>query len=272
MSGEKIPNKVTLESFIGGWRTKVGKGCALAGVFIGAASYFLFDIDADLLFNIYQQMNDQPAVVETVDSELLPTFESQETPEHYEPVGELGDGTHIPSVWNIENVGKSKSEKPDAMDIIAKTVCEFPMMGIQEIQWKGNEKKLLDMIVELVDDTCQEPRVYIVSDRPADCETNCKDENYAIVFDPRVYNLLAEYEYPDANDDFVRQPFGGHFEVKDGNFDFILLLYHIKPDVSKTSENDTYEELLHLNDVYKAVQVAFPGEGDIIFGGDMNVG
>ncbi len=236
-------------------------GSAILGAFLG----YTIHANRDFIYDVAQEYYEQSVEPTTQAEETVET----EMPYTVEPQQESGL-VEILS-WNGENVGESKfieeEDEPYIMPLLIEIMCPYPMVSVQEVQWKNNEKVLLEGMEAMLEDTCEENKEweYIYSIRPE--EDPEFDENYVIFYNPDVFTLLAEYQYPDENDYFVRPPFGGHFKVKQGNLDFVILSYHIKPDADLA-----YEELSHLNDVYNAVLLAFPDEEDVISVGDMNVG
>jgi hypothetical protein len=88
-------------------------------------------------------------------------------------------------------------------------------------------------------------------------------EAYAYVYNTERVQFIdgSDYVYDDVSDVFEREPYIACFKI--GNFDFVLVGIHTKPD-------DAYNEIGNLTSVVSSIQEANPGESDIIVMGDLN--
>ncbi len=172
------------------------------------------------------------------------------------------------TTFNIQVFGESKSNKPEVMEVLTKTFCESDLVAVQEIRNKNNYQNQLRDFLSLINQICEDPMDYVAS-LPLGDSTSV--ENYAFFFDTSALELLDTYQYTDPNNQFSREPYSAWFKVLDGNLDFVAVNFHIKPDDNETKNiNETYSELMHLNDVYRDMQRVFYQESDFIFAGDFN--
>jgi endonuclease/exonuclease/phosphatase family metal-dependent hydrolase len=256
---EKKPYKLNFSNFK--WGITLG-----AGTILGIAGFAL-GLRTDDLVNIVQQYYDEPAVVETVAPEDLPTFESQETPEHMEPVGDpveteepvsLDEKMKVGS-FNIQVFGQSKSNKPEVMAALAKIACEFDVMAVQE--FRDKEKQAPFLYLDKINETCPDTYGIVLSERLG---RSSSKEQYAFYYNTTTTEFIefSEFTYADPGDLFEREYFSAKFVT--GNFSYVLSNNHIKPD-------DAYDEIeVLLTEGYDAAKSQYSDEDDFIILGDLN--
>ena len=162
------------------------------------------------------------------------------------------------AAFNIQIFGKTKSQKEDVMTILRNIVREFDIILIQEIR-DANEQTIPNFVLEL--NQMQGPSYsFIRSERLG--RTTSK-EAYAYVYNTEKIQFIpgSDYVYNDVNDVFEREPYIASFKA--GNFDFVLVGIHTKPD-------DAYNEIGNLTSVVSSIQTVDPNEKDVVVMGDFN--
>ena len=162
------------------------------------------------------------------------------------------------AAFNIQIFGKTKSEKEDVMNALTKIVREFDIVLIQEI--RDASEQTIPSFVEKINQMEGPDYSFIRSERLG--RTTSK-EAYAYVYNTETVQFIqrSNYVYTDVNDVFEREPYIASF--KSGNFDFVLVGIHTKPE-------DAYNEIGNLSIVVSSVLAANPNEKDVIAMGDFN--
>ena len=162
------------------------------------------------------------------------------------------------AAFNIQVFGEAKSQKGDVMTILAKIVREFDVVLIQEIRDASGQT--IPNFVERINQIEGPNYSFIISERLG---RSTSKEAYAYVYNTEMVALIqgSDYVYSDVNDIFEREPYIASFKI--GNFDFVLVGIHTKPD-------DAYNEIGNLTLVVSSIQTAKPNEKDIIVMGDFN--
>jgi len=160
--------------------------------------------------------------------------------------------------FNIQIFGQTKSEKEDVMNVLTKVVREFDIVLIQEI--RDASEQTIPSFVEKINQMEGSEYGFIRSERLG--RTTSK-EAYAYVYNTETVQFIqgSDYVYADVNDVFEREPYIASF--KSGNFDFVLVGIHTKPD-------DAYNEIGNLTVVVPSILAANPNEKDVIVMGDFN--
>lgn len=154
--------------------------------------------------------------------------------------------------FNIQNFGRSKSQKPDVMEILCEIVNDYDICAIQEVS-DITEQTIPKFIQKLGQDY-----THITGERVGRGEK----EQYSFVYNTKTVEQLGKsYTYSDDEDVFSREPFIAHF--KSGNFDFVLINIHTQPSNAKA-------EIDALDNVVLDARKKFPGEKDFIVLGDYN--
>ena len=162
------------------------------------------------------------------------------------------------AAFNIQVFGEAKSQKGDVMTVLAKIVREFDVVLIQEIRDASGQT--IPNFVERINQIEGPNYSFIISERLG---RSTSKEAYAYVYNTEMVALIqgSDYVYSDVNDVFEREPYIASFKI--GNFDFVLVGIHTKPD-------DAYNEIGNLTLVVSSIQTAKPNEKDIIVMGDFN--
>jgi len=162
------------------------------------------------------------------------------------------------AAFNIQIFGQAKSQKQNVMEILTKIAREFDIVLIQEI--RDASEQTTPNFVEKINQMEGPDYGFIRSERLG--RTTSK-EAYAYVYNTETIQFIqgSDYVYNDVNDVFEREPYIAGFKA--GNFDFVLVGIHTKPD-------DAYNELGNLTLVVSSIQAANPNEKDIIVMGDFN--
>jgi deoxyribonuclease-1-like protein len=170
---------------------------------------------------------------------------------------QISEPTKI-AAFNIQIFGKTKSQKEEVMTVLKDIVREFDIVLIQEIR-DASEETIPNFVNEL--NQMKDPSYgFIRSERLG--RTTSK-EAYAYIYNTETIQFIqgSDYVYADVNDVFDREPYIASF--KSGNFDFVLVGIHTKPD-------DAYNEIGNLTSVVSSILTANPNEKDIMVMGDFN--
>jgi endonuclease/exonuclease/phosphatase family metal-dependent hydrolase len=162
------------------------------------------------------------------------------------------------AAFNIQIFGQTKSQKQDVMAVLRDVVREFDIVLIQEI--RDASEQTVPNFVETINQIEGPKYSFVRSERVG--RTSSK-EAYAYIYNDETVQFIqgSDYVYNDVDDVFEREPYVASFKV--GNFDFVLVGIHTKPD-------DAYNEIGNLTFVVSSIQTANPTEQDIIVMGDFN--
>lgn len=152
--------------------------------------------------------------------------------------------------WNIR-ILSDKSRDDSELKIIADILSNYDLVAIQEVRDKTVMDRLVNMLPEYD---------YIISDPVG----NTVKERYSFIFKTSLVESRGSYLLGDPDDNFIREPFIGHF--KSNNFDFTLISIHVLFGNKKERRN----EITLLDDVIKLVDDANGPEDDVILLGDFN--
>ena len=162
------------------------------------------------------------------------------------------------AAFNIQIFGQTKSQKQDVMAVLRDIIREFDIVLIQEI--RDASEQTIQNFIETINQMEGPDYSFIRSERVG--RTSSK-EAYAYIYNTETIQFTQEsdYVYNDVDDFFEREPYIASFKA--GNFDFVLVGIHTKPD-------DAYNEIGNLTSVVSSIQSANPNEYDIIVMGDFN--
>jgi endonuclease/exonuclease/phosphatase family metal-dependent hydrolase len=158
--------------------------------------------------------------------------------------------------FNIQVYGKTKREKQEVMNVLTDIVEDYDICAIQEVR-DAKEETIPYFLNQLND--AESKFASVDSERLG--RTNSK-EQYTFIYNTKNVEYLGKsYTFSDDEDWFEREPFIAYF--KSGNFDFVLINIHTKPE-------DATNEVEHLDDVVLDARKKFPDENDFIVLGDYN--
>ena len=162
------------------------------------------------------------------------------------------------AAFNIQIFGQTKSQKQDVMAVLRDIIREFDIVLIQEI--RDASEQTIQNFIETINQMEGPDYSFIRSERVG--RTSSK-EAYAYIYNTETIQFTQEsdYVYNDVDDFFEREPYIASFKA--GNFDFVLVGIHTKPD-------DAYNEIGNLTSVVSSIQSANPNEYYIIVMGDFN--
>jgi len=162
------------------------------------------------------------------------------------------------AAFNIQIFGQTKSQKGDVMAVLTKIVKEFDIVLVQEIRDVGEQT--IPNFVDKINQMAGPQYSFVRSDRLG--RTTSK-EAYAYIYNTETVQFIqgSDYVFNDVDDVFEREPYIASFKI--GNFDFVLVGIHTKPD-------DAYNEIGNLTLVVSSIQTSKPEEKDIIVMGDFN--
>ena len=169
------------------------------------------------------------------------------------------------SAFNIQIFGQSKAAKADVMDVLAKTIRNYDIVGVQEIRdASGTSLPALVALINSGTDENGRPYNYdyVVSDRLG---RSTSKEQYAYIYDKNTVYVASEplvYPEPDG-DTFEREPYMVTFRSNTGTFDAVLILIHTKPE-------DAKNEIDGLDAVVQYAKSIYHGQNNYIVMGDFN--
>jgi len=166
------------------------------------------------------------------------------------------DGSIKVAAFNVQVFGQSKRSKPAIMAILARTAREFDVMLVQEI--RDASETTAQYYLDEINDMPGPDYAFVRSPRLG--RTSSK-ESYLYVYNGSTVEHISDYVWNDTGDVFEREPYIATF--RSGNFDFVLVGIHVKPD-------DAEAEIGALAQVYAAILAGNPDERDIIIMGDFN--
>lgn len=166
--------------------------------------------------------------------------------------------------FNIQVFGESKAAKENVMDVLAGTIRNYDIIGIQEIRDKNGTAlpALVDLVNNGTDDTGAYAYDYVVSDRLG---RSTSKEQYAYIYNTKkVYVTSEPWVYPDDEADyFEREPYVVSFAAVNGDFEAVLVLIHTKPD-------DATNEIDRLADVMDYAKSIYTDKKNFVVMGDLN--
>ena len=170
------------------------------------------------------------------------------------------EGTETAKIaaFNIQIFGQTKSQKEDVMPVLTKIVREFDVLLVQEIR-DASEQTVPNFVEEI--NQLEGPQYSFVRSERLGRTTS--KEAYAYIYNTQTVQFIqgSDYVFNDVADVFEREPYIASFKI--GNFDFVLVGIHTKPD-------DAYNEIGNLTSVISSIHTSKPEEKDIIVMGDLN--
>jgi len=171
------------------------------------------------------------------------------------PIPTAGDSIKV-AAFNIQVFGQTKAGKPDVMSTLAQIAQEFDVMVVQEV--RDASEQVADQFLARINQDADPD--YAMYEGPREGRTSSK-EQYIVYYLPSRVQFVSASLYQETNDEFEREPV--IVTMKAGEFDFTLVVCHIKPD-------DANAELGYMATVAASVLAANPNEQDIILLGDFN--
>jgi endonuclease/exonuclease/phosphatase family metal-dependent hydrolase len=166
------------------------------------------------------------------------------------------EGKIVIASFNIQIFGKTKAEKQDVVDILADIGNDYDILAVQE--FRDDTGEVIRYYLEQLNAESERYDV-LFSERLG---RSTSKEQYAFYYDANKFEVLGDYIFEDIEDVFEREPFLAHFKSREGNFDFVLVNIHTKPD-------DAESEINALASVVEEAKQHF-NEQDILVLGDFN--
>jgi len=166
--------------------------------------------------------------------------------------------------FNIQVLGQSKLDKPEAMATLTQIVKRFDIVAIQELRSKEQ-----DVIPTWLKAINADGSNYTALVGPRLGRTVSK-EQYVFLYNQNRIEFVPRTDFTinDPLDLLHREPYVATFRASSAlstnPFQFTLINIHTDPD-------ETDEELDALAEVYEVVRQSNPAEDDVILLGDLNV-
>ena len=194
------------------------------------------------------------------------------------PTAAAGPGSIRLGEWNLRSLGRGPDK--DVHRIAAVIDANFDILAITEILQINGGHPGYDALIDALGATwagqiTDTPRPNIAADGV---------EYYAVLYRRSLVRPCAGWERlrytPDndgsgrsgSTDRFVREPAFGCFAAGDAaapGLDFLLAVY--RAPVADDDAAEVAAEVSHLDDVFTAMQLARPGEDDLIIAGDFHL-
>ena len=178
------------------------------------------------------------------------------------------DSRRMPSIrvatFNLQQLGPTKSSKPQVMDMLARILQKFDVIACQEI--RSRDQSVLPALMDHININGLRYD-YVVGPRVG--HTANQKEQFAFVFNSETIEVDRSqfYTIDDPDDLINREPFVGWFRARgpasDETFTFSLVNVHTDP-VKVDEENSL------LDSVLRAVRADGRNEEDVIVLGDFN--
>ena len=167
--------------------------------------------------------------------------------------------------FNIQIFGKTKASKPHVMSELASIVRKYDIVAIQEI--KDVNGKVPPLFKKEINSDGSSYD-YVISERGGNQPDDSRSqEQYAYFYNTDKISLIQDLGlYDDSgDDDFQREPYVARFQAVNGDFSFVLITVHTKPE-------EAISEIKSLHHVFVWAKSIVPQEDDFIALGDFNAG
>lgn len=160
------------------------------------------------------------------------------------------------AAFNIQVFGKTKRSNPEVMDVLVEIAQGYDVVAVQEV--RDATEMTADIFLDQLNASSE--YTYAMVEGPRVGRTSSK-EQYVIYYVPALVQLENAYTLADEGDLFEREPLVA--TLKAGEFDFTLVVCHIKPDEAEA-------ELRALAGAVPLILAENPSEKDILLLGDFN--
>jgi len=168
------------------------------------------------------------------------------------------------ATFNIQVFGKTKAHKPEIMSQLVTVIRKYDVIAIQEI--KDSSGDAPQTLLDAVNDGGSRKYAMLLSARTG-IQPNDKtsQEQYAVLYDTTLVEALpGDRLFDDSGHDlFQREPYLTHLKTKTGDFSFVLIDIHTRPE-------SAVEEIGALHDVMEWAHSVYADEDDFIALGDFN--
>jgi endonuclease/exonuclease/phosphatase family metal-dependent hydrolase len=167
-------------------------------------------------------------------------------------------GTIRIATFNIQVFGVTKRENPEIMSVLTEVARKFDILAIQEV--RDSSETTVDYFLSEINESGSPTYKAVIGPRLG---RSSSKEQYAFIYNSERVNYIANsmYTFNDSQDVFEREPLVARFKA--GNFSFVLVDIHTKPD-------DATAEIDALDDVISDALHYYSGEKDVIALGDFN--
>jgi len=169
------------------------------------------------------------------------------------------------ATFNIQIFGKTKAGKTGIMNQLASIIRKYDVVAVQEIKDKDN--KVPRMFLDKINESGVRYDMRVSDRTGLQPDDKNSQEQYVVYFNIDTIDALDDGQlYDDSeNDYFQREPFIVHLKAELGNFRFVLITIHTRPE-------SAVEEIEALDHVFDWAKGEYPNEDDFIALGDYNAG
>jgi endonuclease/exonuclease/phosphatase family metal-dependent hydrolase len=169
------------------------------------------------------------------------------------------------ATFNIQIFGKTKARNPAILSQLAAVIRGYDVVAVQEIKDVSGQAPLL--LLEALNREGPDYAMLLSARTGLQPDDLRSQEQYAVYYATRsVESLSGERLYDDsAQDRFQREPYLTHLKSRRGNFSFVLIDIHTRPERALA-------EIEGLEEVFASTNETFAGEQNVIALGDFNAG
>ncbi|KAK0153752.1 Deoxyribonuclease gamma [Merluccius polli] len=172
--------------------------------------------------------------------------------------GVLGASGFKICAFNLHGFGESKANNPEVMKMLVKIIARCDVCVLQEV--RDSKNKAFPKLLSQLNRYGRYEYGSVASERLG---RGVYQEQYVFVYRTARAAVVDQYQYPDSNDLFSREPFAVRFRAPSTAIKaFVLIAVHTSP------ENAT-KEIDSLYDVFKVVREMWTTE-NVMFLGDFN--
>jgi len=169
------------------------------------------------------------------------------------------------ATFNIQNLGKTKINKPSIRKYLATVIRKFDIVAVQEVS--DISETVPGLFLEEINRTGRSYD-YVLSERTGrQADDQGGQEQYAYYYDTDRIEVADEGGlFDDSADDFFqREPFTAQFALAGTSFTLTITSIHTRPE-------SAVEEIGALHDVYLDLTERYPGDTHHLILGDFNAG
>lgn len=170
------------------------------------------------------------------------------------------------ATFNIQIFGKTKASRPAIMSQLVAIIRKYDVVAVQEVKDVSGEAPRL--LLDAVNDGGDRTYAMLLSPRTGlQADDRTSQEQYAVLYDTALVEALpGDRLFDDEGHDlFQREPYLTHLKTRTGDFSFVLIGIHTRPE-------SAVAEIGALHDVVEWARATYPDEDDFIALGDYNAG
>ncbi|XP_071788375.1 deoxyribonuclease-1-like [Asterias amurensis] len=175
---------------------------------------------------------------------------------------EHADGVRL-GTFNIQSLGDNKMARPHVVDVLQRILSRYDLVMIQEL--RTPKVDAINALLLAVNTYSAQTYKMVVGPRVG---RSTSKEQYVFFYRADKFEVMDQYSYVEANDEFEREPYIVRFHSLTSSSlpnDFAVANIHTKPGYRYTRH-----EVNALVTVYDDIMTTWPGLEDVIITGDYN--